>query len=233
MTELSPSADISQITAYLVQQRDPKLRDFNARLLPGVPPESILGIRMLVIRAYAKELHGTELATAFLATLPHTWFEENALHGALIDLEKDFDEALRLTEAYLPYVNNWANCDSFAPKSFTKNLSHLEERAQVWMNDEHEYTVRYGIGIFMQFFLGEHFRTEQAERIARVTRDEYYIKMMVAWYFATALAKQEETILPMIRARILEPWTHRKAVQKAIESRRIRPKLKELLRQLR
>ncbi len=216
----------------LFELQDVEYRDFHARLMPTVEKEKIIGIRIPVLRKFAKEYAKSEDAGEFIKILPHDYYEENNLHGFLIEGIKDYDECIRVLDIFLPYVDNWATCDIIAPKVFKKHLSELEHKIWEWMASGHTYTVRYGIGMLMRFYLDEAFQKEYLTRVTQVQSEEYYVKMMAAWYFATALAKQYETTLPFIEERRLEKWTHNKAIQKAIESSRITQEQKRYLRTL-
>ncbi|MCI8582435.1 MAG: DNA alkylation repair protein [Dorea sp.] len=216
----------------LFELQDVEYRDFHARLMPTVEKEKIIGIRIPVLRKFAKEYAKSEDAGEFIKILPHDYYEENNLHGFLIEGIKDYEECIRALDIFLPYVDNWATCDIIAPKVFKKHLPELEHKIWEWMASGHTYTVRYGIGMLMRFYLDEAFQKEYLTRVTQVQSEEYYVKMMAAWYFATALAKQYETTLPFIEERRLEKWTHNKAIQKAIESSRITQEQKRYLRTL-
>lgn len=221
------------ITARLLALRDEKYRDFQCRLMPTVDRERVIGVRTPELRRLARELDRSGEAESFLARLPHRYYEENNLHAILIGRIKDPDRCISATERFLPCVDNWATCDSVTPAAFGKNLVLLEQKALQWLQSDHVYTVRFGMRMFMNFFLDADFRPEFPEAVASVESDEYYVKMMQAWYFASALAKQYDSILPFIAGNRLEKWTHNKAVQKGIESRRLSPEQKEVLRSLR
>lgn len=216
----------------LFELQDVEYRDFHARLMPTVEKEKIIGIRIPVLRKFAKEYAKSEDAGEFIKILPHDYYEENNLHGFLIEGIKDYEECIRALDIFLPYVDNWATCDIIAPKVLKKHLPELEHKIWEWMASGHTYTVRYGIGMLMRFYLDEAFQKEYLTRVTQVQSEEYYVKMMAAWYFATALAKQYETTLPFIEERRLEKWTHNKAIQKAIESSRITQEQKRYLRKL-
>lgn len=213
--------------------QDSAYRDFTAKLNPAISPDIIIGVRMPALKALAKELTGTPEAAAFLAALPHRYFEENNLHAFLINNIRGFDTALERIEAFLPYVDNWATCDTLSPKAFAKNPERALPAVERWLGSDHTYTVRYGVKCLMNYFLNDLFRTEYADMVAAVTSGEYYINMMRAWYFATALAKQYEAIVPYIEQRCLDPWTHNKAIRKAVESYRVTNEHKAYLRTLR
>ena len=228
------------ITARLFELQDTKYRDFQAKLIPGVTADSVIGVRTPALRAFAKELYKAaasdrETAKAvsdFLSSLPHKYFDQNQLHAFLIGEEKDFEKCISRVEAFLPYVDNWATCDQASTKAFTKHKSELLPYIFRWIKSNHTYTVRFAIGKLMQLFLDEDFKPQYLEIVAAVRSDEYYINMMIAWYFATALAKQYEAALPYIEKNRLEKWTHNKAIQKAIESYRISDEQKAYLRTL-
>ena len=228
------------ITARLFELQDTKYRDFQAKLIPNITPDSVIGVRTPALKAFAKELHKaaardekTALAVSdFLSSLPHKYFDQNQLHAFLINEEKDFEKCISRVEAFLPYVDNWATCDQASTRAFTKHKSELLPHIVRWIKSDHTYTVRFAIGKLMQLFLDEDFKPEYLEIVAAVRSDEYYINMMIAWYFATALAKQYEATLPYIEKNRLEKWTHNKAIQKAIESYRITDEQKAYLRTL-
>ncbi len=221
-----------QIRTKLFELQDLEYRDFNSKLIPNIEVETQIGIRTPKLRKYAKELSKTPEAMEFLNILPHKYFEENSLHGFLLETIKDYDSAIQYMDAFLPYIDNWATCDCTSPKVFKKHPAELLEKAKEWIASDHTYTIRYGIGTLMRYYLDEHFKPEYLELAASVNSQEYYVKMMVAWYFATALAKQYEATIPYIENHILGKWTHNKTIQKAIESYRITPEQKTYLRTL-
>ena len=208
-------------------------RDFQSRLVPNVPKETILGVRTPDMRKIAKEIKGTAKAESFLIQLPHRYYEENLVHFFLIALIRDFDECAKAVESFLPYVDCWPVCDQSSPKVFAKNHQKLLPLIRKWISSEHVYTARFGIRMLMNEFLGEDFKSEYLEWVATVNGEDYYIKMMVAWYFATALAKKYDESIVYIEEHRLEPWTHKKAIQKAIESFRVSDAHKEYLKSLR
>ena len=220
----------------LFQLQDVKYRDFQKKLIPTMDPEKIIGVRTPELRKLAKQLYKdpemNEATAEFLAGLPHDYFDENQLHAFLISEEKDFDRCMELTEEFLPYIDNWATCDQLSPKVFRKNKDRLLLHIRKWLESDRTYTVRFAIGMLMQHFLDEDFDTEYPELVAEVRSDEYYVNMMIAWYFATALAKQYETAIRYIERQRLDVWTHNKAIQKARESYRITPEQKDYLKQL-
>jgi 3-methyladenine DNA glycosylase AlkD len=221
------------IRARLFALQDEGYRAFHSRLMPTVPPETVIGVRVPALRRLAKRLAGTPQAEAFLQELPHIYYEENNLHAFLLESIRDYDAALAATEKFLPYIDNWATCDSFCPKVFAKHKEDLLPVLRRWMASDHPYTVRYGMEMLMRYYLDEDFRPEHLAWAAAVHSGEYYINMMRAWYFATALAKQPEAALPWLTARRLDVWTHNKTIQKAVESSRIPAETKAFLRTLR
>lgn len=221
------------IRERLLSMKDGEYADFQRKLMPTVRPESVIGVRTPALRAFAKEIACTAQAEAFLNELPHKYYDENNLHAMLIEKIKPFDEAVARVEAFLPYVDNWATCDILKPRAFKKDLPALTERIKVWVASGKTYTVRFGIEMLMNFFLDSEFMPEQLETVAAVESSEYYVNMMRAWYFATALAKQREATLPMIEGMSLDAWTHNKTIQKAVESYRISDDDKALLRTMR
>lgn len=217
----------------LSELSDPTYRDFHAGLIPNISPETILGVRVPALRKLARELRGSAEAQEFMAALPHEYYDENCLHGLLINDIKDFGATVSALDAFLPYVDNWAVCDLISPRSFKSRPAELAAHVRRWLESSHSYTVRFGIGVLMSFYLDEGFEPAQLESVAERCCEEYYVNMMVAWYFATALAKQPEAALPYIENRRLSRWTHNKAIQKSIESRRIPDETKTYLKTLR
>lgn len=219
-------------TLELIKLKDEKYRVFTQKLIPTIPIENIIGVRTPLMRSLAKKLHKEQEVLSFLDELPHKYLDENMLHAFLICQFKDFNKSLSLTEAFLPYIDNWAVCDSFDPKIFKKYLDLLLPKIKLWITSSHTYTVRYAIGLLLQYYLTDSFNKEYLNLVASVKSDEYYIKMMIAWFFAESLAKQKEATLPFIEGKVLEKWTHNKTIQKAIESRRIPQTFKIYLRGL-
>lgn len=211
---------------------DAQNADFLARLTPGIAREAILGVRMGALRALAKELRGTPEAAAFLAALPHETLEENTLHALLLNEERDYDALLAALERFLPHVDNWATCDTLRPKAVRRRLNDFERVIEGFLASEHPYTQRFGMEMLMAYYLDDAFRPGQLALVGNVRSEHYYVRMMAAWYFATALAKQPQSTLPWIEQRRLEPWTHRKTIQKAVESFRIDDETKAYLRTL-
>jgi len=221
-----------EIQRRLFELQDLGYKEFSSKLMPTVNPETVIGVRTPDLRKLAKELSKTPEALEFLKILPHTYYEENNLHGFLIETIKDYDAAIAAIDAFLQYIDNWATCDLMSPKVFKKHLPELYEKIIFWLKSDKTYTVRFGIGMLLGFYLDEQFRPDMLELVAGVRSEEYYINMMIAWYFATALAKQYDATLPYIQELRLEKWTHNKAIQKAIESYRISDESKAYLRTL-
>ncbi len=213
----------------LLSMGEEAYRDFSSKLMPTVEKETVIGIRVPVLRTYAKSLEDYE---TFLKNLPHRYFEENNLHAFLIERERDFDTCIEKLEAFLPYVDNWATCDGMKPKVLKKEPEKLLLYIRKWIGAKEIYTVRYAINLLMSYYLDEHFEPEYLKMVCDVQSDEYYINMMRAWYFATALAKQYEDTLPYLKKNLLDDWTHNKTIQKAVESYRITDAQKTYLRTL-
>ena len=211
----------ARIRARLFEMQDLKYRDFTAKLTPTLEKERIIGVRTPELRKYAVELSKTEDAAAFMAALPHLYQEENNLHAFLIERIADYDACVAALDAFLPYVDNWATCDSMSPKCLKKQLPRLTGEIRRWMASDWVYTVRFGMGMLMRHFLDDAFDPAYLDWVAALRSEEYYINMMIAWFFATALAKQWDATLPFIVNCRLEPWVHNKAIQKAVESYRI------------
>ena len=243
--------DILTLQQRLFAMRDKGYAAFQAKLTPGIPVESFIGVRVPQLRQFAKEFGKEASCEGFLQTLPHTYYDENMLHALLLSQIKDYDACIRAVDRFLPYVDNWAVCDIMSPKVFGKykfegskglkgskgskglrGSKGLIEKIREWSASSHTYTCRFGLEMLMTHFLDADFRAEYLEIPARVRSEEYYVRMMVAWFFATALAKQWETTVPYIEKHVLEPWTHNKTIQKACESYRITPEQKEYLRTL-
>ena len=215
-----------QLFDALLKNQDEAYRQMQVRLLPNIAPDAIIGVRTPVLRGIAKEL---EDKACFLKALPHSCFEENQIHCFLLEREKNFGFVISELERFLPYVDNWATCDQLRPRCFRKRHPELLNNIQAWIYSQEPYTVRFGIEMLMVHFLDEDFEKAYLELPASVHSEEYYVKMMIAWYFATALAKQYEAALPYISGYRLEKWVHNKAIQKAIESNRVLPAHKQEL----
>jgi len=220
------------IQLRLQQLQDPGYREFECKITPGIASETILGVRVAQLRKLAKSLSEAE-KSAFLSKLPHRYYDENNLHAILISQCRDAQQTVELLDAFLPYVDNWNTCDMIIPASLRQDLPGLLKHIRRWMASEHLYTVRFGIGLLLRYYLDDSFRPEYAEWVAAVQSEEYYLRMMVAWYFATALAKQYDAVLPYLQQYRLPQWTHNKTIQKAVESYRITPEQKAYLRTLR
>ncbi|MBF1049765.1 DNA alkylation repair protein [Peptostreptococcus sp.] len=212
--------------------KEKEYADFQAKLVPTIEPSTILGIRVPKLRALAKSYIRDQECQVFLDSLPHNYYDENMLHAILISEMKDYDKCINRLEAFLPYVDNWAVCDIMSPKLFKRYRGDLMTRIKVWIASEETYTIRFGLGMLMAHFLDEDFRPEYLDMASSIRSDEYYVNMMIAWFFATALAKQWEVSLPYIEDKRLDDWTHKKAIQKARESLRISKEKKEYLKGL-
>lgn len=212
--------------------QDLKYRDFQAKLMPTVDKSTIIGVRTPALRRLAKEFAKREDVGAFLDALPHGYYDENNLHGFLLCEEKDFDRVITRLDAFLPYIDNWATCDLLSPKVFKKHKAELLPHIRRWLASSKVYTVRFGIEMLMSHYLDEDFTPEYFDWVAVLRSEEYYVNMMIAWYFATALVKQYDTALPILLEQRLMPWTHNKIIQKAIESYRITDEQKAYLRSL-
>lgn len=223
---------IAEIREQLLELQEIEYQEFQKKLIPGEAQETILGVRTPVLRKMAKKLAKREDVHIFLQDLPHLYFEENQLHAFVVGEEKECNHCLEQVEIFLPYINNWATCDQFSPKVFRKDPERLLPEIKRWIASEHVYTIRFGIGMLMQHFLEDYFQEYYLDWVAQIRSEEYYVRMMAAWYFATALAKQYEAALLVIEQKRLDVWTHNKAIQKAVESYRITPEQKMYLRTL-
>ncbi len=212
-----------QVIERLNALSDSSFAEFQRKLIPTVQPESVMGVRTPLLRALAKEMIKSGEAEAFLDRLPHRFFDENQLHAFILSEEKDFETCLERVSAFLPHVDNWATCDQMSPVVFRRHKKELAPVIRQWLRSDHVYTVRFAIGMLMQHYLEDQFDPCYLEWVSDLRSGEYYVNMMIAWYFATALAKQYEAALPYIMQRRLPSWTHNKAIQKALESRRITP----------
>ena len=223
---------LNDIRDELFKMQDMDYRDFNSKLIPTVDKESMIGIRTPELRKYAKQLGKSSEIKEFLQALPHKYFDENQLHAFIISEIKDFKNCIAEINRFLPYIDNWATCDQLSPKIFKKHHSELFAYIKDWLKSDKVYMLRFGIGMLMEHFLDEDFDIIYPETVSKIRSDEYYVNMMIAWYFATALAKQYESIIPFIENRSLDIWTHNKAIQKALESYRISTEQKTYLREL-
>lgn len=224
---------LTRLQQQLFVLQDEEYRDFHSKLMPNIPKEDVIGIRVPVLRKFAKEFAKSDEKEKFLKELPHRYYEENNLHMMLLVEMKDYDGCMQEMERFLPYINNWATCDFPAPKCFEKHKKDVLEHIKIWIKSSHTYTVRYAIGMLMRLFLEDDFLAEYPQMVAKISSEEYYINMMIAWYFATALAKQWDAVIPYIEQRKLPPWVHRKTIQKAVESYRITSGQKEYLKSFR
>ena len=221
------------ITQKFMEMQDLKYRDFTSLLIPNISKENMIGVRLPNIKKLAKELYKSGEYMDFINMLPHTYFEEYHLHSYILSKIKDFDIFIEEIEKLLPYIDNWSVCDSFRPKCFSKNKEKALIHIKKWLNSEHVYTKRFAIEMLMVHYLGDDFKTEYLELVSKTKGEDYYLKMMVAWYFATALAKQYDATLPYIENHAIEDnWTHNKAIQKALESYRVSEDKKTLLKTL-
>ncbi len=216
----------------LIALQAPAFRDFNAKLIPNIEKGTVLGVKTPELKLLAKELIKNGEAEEFLARLPHQYFEENQIHAFLISEIKDWDKAIAELERFLPYVDNWATCDQMILKVIAKDPERILDKAEEWIHSDHVYTIRFGIGLLMRYFLDEGFREEYLEKVAAIKSEEYYVNMMSAWYFATALAKQYEATLPYFTDNRLDKWVHNKSISKARESYRVSNEHKEILKLL-
>ena len=217
------------IQKTLVSMGEDEYREFSSNLMPTVDKSKVIGIRIPVLRKYAKEMENYE---DFLCQLPHKYFEENNLHAFLIEREQDFDKCIEKLDAFLPYIDNWATCDSLKPKVLKKQPQKLLKHIKKWIKSKDVYAVRYAINLLMSYYLDENFNEDYLMIVANVKSDEYYINMMRAWYFATALVKRYKETLPYIENNTLDTWTHNKTIQKATESFRISKEQKQYLKTL-
>ena len=221
-----------EIKDELMKLQDLKYRDMQIKIIPSVEADAIIGVRTPELRKLAKQFAKREDVSDFLNDLPHKYFDEDQLHAFIISEMKDYEACMAELEKFLPYVNNWATSDQMSPKVFKKNKADLLKHVNKWIKSKETYTIRYGVGMLMEHFLDEDFDLKYPEKVSKLRSDEYYVNMMIAWYFATALAKQYEAVLPYIEEKKLDVWTHNKAIQKSVESYRITPEQKEYLKSL-
>ncbi len=223
---------VDEIRKRLFELQDTKYRDFQSKLIPNIDPETVIGVRTPELRKFSKEILKSGDYAEFLSDLPHKYFDENQLHAFLISGMKDYEECLNALGNFLPYVDNWATCDQMSPKVFKKHRTELVQKIKEWIGSTDVYTIRFAVGMLMEHFLDEDFSEEYPEMVSKLRSDEYYVNMMIAWYFATALAKQYDVVLPYIEQKKLDTWTHNKSIQKAVESYRITVEQKEYLKTL-
>ena len=229
---MTPKEVIQKVQQDLFTMQDLKYRDFHAKLMPTVDKDSVIGVRVPMLRAYAKKFGKTEEAKQFLEILPHQYYEENNLHGLLIDQMKDYELCIEELIRFLPYINNWATCDILSVKAVKGHLDSYIKNIYQWLESDYTYTIRFGINMLMRYYLEEEFKIEYPEKVAAIRSEEYYVNMVRAWYFATALAKKYDQVLPFLEEQKMDVWTHNKTLQKAIESYRITLEQKEYLRTL-
>jgi len=223
---------MNNIKEKLFELQDIKYRDFQVKLIPNISLNNVIGIRTPNLRKLAKELVKENQYKSFLEELPHKYFDENQLHAFIISEIKDYEECMTYINKFLPYIDNWATCDQMSPKAFKKNKDKLLNEIKKWLKSSKTYTIRFGIGMLMQHYLDADFKEEYLKMVSSIKSDEYYVNMMIAWYFATALAKQYEKAVIYLENNELDTWTHNKTIQKAVESYRITPAQKEYLRKL-
>lgn len=232
LIETEGNIEVTELQKELFVMQDLPYRDFQSKLMPTVAKETIIGVRTPELRKLAKEFAEMEEKEQFLSELPHKYYEENNLHALLLEKEKDYEQLIARLDEFLPHVDNWATCDMMRPKVLRKHLPEFLLKIKEWLASEHTYTIRYSIGMLLSFYLDDAFQTEYLEWIANVHSEEYYVRMMVAWYFATALAKQYEQTIAYLEQHRLSVWEHNKTIQKAIESYRMTDGQKDYLRTL-
>ncbi len=224
---------MNEITEKILNAGEAEYKDFTAKLTPNIEKESIIGVRVPILRKIASEYKNSEIKEDFINTLPHKYYEENLIHSIFLCGEKDFNKLIKNLTAFLPYVNSWAVCDTLRPKVFSKNKQEALPYILKWVKSDKPYTIRFGVDMLMTYYLEEDFKPEYHTLVAGIKNDDYYVKMMVAWYFATALHFRYDETIPFLEMRLLSPWVHKKAISKAIESYRITESQKEYLKKLR
>lgn len=224
---------MTYIQKRLFELQDKEYAKFQSKLIPTIDKKTIIGVRTPMIRQLAKEIRDTKEAAEFLACLPHKYYDENVLHSVLLCDIKDIDKCIKAVDSFLPYINNWAVCDILSPKVFKKHTDLILDKIKIWTKSKNIYTCRFGIKMLMSLFLDDKFKSEYLEIPAQIKSEEYYINMMRAWFFATALAKQWDETIKYFRSPVLDKWVHNKSIQKAIESYRITPEQKQYLKTLR
>lgn len=223
---------MKEITDLLMELKDEEYANFHRKLIPNILPEKVIGVRTPALRKLAKQISRENYCRDFLKELPHFYYDENQLHGFIISEIKDFDACMEELEAFLPFIDNWATCDQTSPKIFKKRKEDLLPYIRKWLDSEHTYTIRFGIGMLMQHFLDEDFLPEYLAMVSGIQSEEYYVNMEIAWYMATALAKQWDATIPYIEQGKMDVWVHNKTIQKARESYRITKEQKEYLKGL-
>ena len=223
---------MNEIKEELFKLQDIKYRDFQKKLIPTVNSDNIIGVRTIKLRNYAKELIKSNNYLSFITDLPHKYFDENQLHAFIISEIKEYDKCIKYIDVFLPYIDNWATCDQLSPKVFKKNTDRLINQINNWIKSNEVYTIRFGIGMLMKYYLDDNFKKEYLDLALSIKSDEYYVNMMIAWYFETALAKQYDDTILVLEKRRLNPWVHNRKIQKAIESYRITDEKKYYLKSL-
>ena len=223
---------MKEVQEQLFALQDLKYRDFHSKLMPNISKENVIGIRVPVLRKFAKNFAKDPQLQDFLQELPHQYYEENNLHGLLIEQIKDYELCIEELERFLPHIDNWATCDLLAVRTVKNHLNSYIKKIDRWLESEHIYTIRFGINMLMRYYLEEEFKLEYPRKVAAIRSEEYYVNMARAWYFATALAKKYDQVLPFLEEQKMDVWTHNMTIQKAIESYRITPEQKEYLRTL-
>lgn len=224
---------VNVIRERLFAARDEKYRDFISRLLPGISRDAIIGVRSPRMAVLAREIEKSQWKESFLSVLPHEYYEENGLHAYLISREKDPQRCMEALDRFLPFVDNWATCDSIRPRALNKDIPLFLDAIDGWMASSRSFTVRFGIEMLMTEFLDERFDEAYPQKVAAVRSEAYYVNMIIAWYFATALGKRYDDVIPYLENRVLPPWVHGKSIQKAVESRVIPDERKAYLKSLR
>ena len=223
---------MESILSILFAKQDLAYRDFQVPLIPNLDKDSFIGVRLPILKKLAKEIVNTKEAASFIHALPHRYYDENQLHAFIIYFIKDYDTCLMEIERFLPYVDNWAVCDTMKPVIFKKNKDKLIGKIKEWLKSNHIYTQRFAIGQLMSLYLNEDFKEEYLDLVSHIRSEEYYLNMMIAWYYATALAKQYESTIKYIEENKLSPWVHNKTIQKALESFRVSEEHKTYLKSL-
>ena len=220
---------MDSIKEKLFKLQDKKYQELQSKIIPNIDSSTIIGVRTPEIKKLAKEVIKGDYKP-FLEEVPHKYYDENQLHAFIISEIKDYDECIKYINEFLPYIDNWATCDTLIPKVFKKNTDKLIIEVKKWIKSKDTYTIRYGIGTLMRFYLNDEFKEEYLELVSKIKSNEYYVNMMIAWYYATALAKQYDKTIKYIENNKLDTWVHNKTIQKAIESYRITDKQKDYLR---
>lgn len=222
---------MTKIQQYLLSQADAKYRDFTLPLMPTVDEKTFIGVRLPVLKKYAKELDA-DSRLEFLNSLPHKYHEENILHAFILSNMKDYDEFIRCVDAFLPFVTNWSVCDTLCNKHLNKYKKELIREVYKWLESKEVYRVRYAVKCLMNYYLDGDFKEEHIERVQRVKLEDYYVRMMIAWYLATGLAKNYDSFIKVIEEKQFDSFTHNKAIQKAVESYRVSDEHKNHLKSL-